>query len=167
MSRATKRKHVVQEVLNDYILPSAEQFIVQVVASKGNNLHEVVTDSGDQFLVTMPSKFRKNVWIKRSDFLLVEPIEEGDKVKAEIISILYKNQVKYIKEEGKWPPGFSDVKKEKNDGANNNDGEARNTEDEEDSDSDLFVNTNRHAVAYEESDDDTDDDDEDVDDELV
>lgn len=36
------------------------------------------------------------------DFVIVEPIEEGDKVKAEIVRILYKEQVKYIKEEGKW-----------------------------------------------------------------
>lgn len=36
------------------------------------------------------------------DFVLVEPIEEGEKVKAEIISILYKDQIKYIQEEGKW-----------------------------------------------------------------
>ena len=31
-----------------------------------------------------------------------EPIEEGEKVKAEIVHILYKEQIKYIKEEGKW-----------------------------------------------------------------
>ena len=36
------------------------------------------------------------------DYVLVTPIEEGDKVRAEIISILYKEQIKYIKEEGKW-----------------------------------------------------------------
>lgn len=36
------------------------------------------------------------------DYVLVTPIEEGDKVKAEIINILYKEQIKYIKEEGKW-----------------------------------------------------------------
>ena len=33
---------------------------------------------------------------------MVEPIGEGDKVKAEIVSILYKEQIKYIKEEGLW-----------------------------------------------------------------
>ena len=33
---------------------------------------------------------------------MVEPIAEGDKVKAEITHILYKEQVKYIREEGKW-----------------------------------------------------------------
>ena len=36
----------------------------------------------------MPTKFRKNVWIKRGDYVLVQPIEEGDKVKAEIVQIL-------------------------------------------------------------------------------
>ena len=36
------------------------------------------------------------------DYVMVEPIGEGDKVKAEIVSILYKEQIKYIKEEGLW-----------------------------------------------------------------
>jgi hypothetical protein len=38
----------------------------------------------------MPNKFRKNVWVKRGNYCIVEPIEEGDKVKAEIVRILYK-----------------------------------------------------------------------------
>ena len=33
---------------------------------------------------------------------MVEPIAEGDKVKAEIVNILYKEQLKYIKDEGMW-----------------------------------------------------------------
>ena len=49
---------------------------------------------------------RKNVWIKRGDFVVVKPIEEGDKVKAEILTILYKEQIKYIKAENQWPEGF-------------------------------------------------------------
>ena len=36
------------------------------------------------------------------DFVLVQPIEEGDKVKAEIIHILYKDQIRYIQQEGLW-----------------------------------------------------------------
>jgi probable RNA-binding protein EIF1AD len=47
----------------------------------------------------MPTKFRKNVWIKRGDFIMVQPIEEGDKVKAEIVHILVdKHHIKYIKQ---------------------------------------------------------------------
>lgn len=42
------------------------------------------------------------MWIKRGDYVLTKPIEEGEKVKAEIISILYSNQVKHIQSQGKW-----------------------------------------------------------------
>ena len=38
---------------------------IQVLSSKGNNLHEVETSDGKIFLASMPTKFRKNVWIKR------------------------------------------------------------------------------------------------------
>lgn len=36
------------------------------------------------------------------DFLLVDPIEEGEKVKAEINFVLYKDHVQYLKKEGLW-----------------------------------------------------------------
>jgi len=106
MSKATKRKYVTQEVLDDFILPTEHQRIVKVVASRGNNLHEVETEHGEKFLASMPTKFRKNVWIKRDNFIIVDPIEEGDKVKAEIAHILYKEQIKHIQHEGAWPAGF-------------------------------------------------------------
>lgn len=50
----------------------------------------------------MPTKFRRNVWIKRGDFVIVQPITEGEKVKAEIVHILYADQIKYIKGQDKW-----------------------------------------------------------------
>ncbi|RWS07012.1 NADH dehydrogenase [ubiquinone] 1 alpha subcomplex assembly factor 5-like protein [Dinothrombium tinctorium] len=108
MSKATKRKYVTKEVVDNYLVPEDPQQIVKVLASRGNNLHLVATESGEQFLVSMPTKFRRNVWIKRGDFVIVEPIEEGDKVKAEIVHILLKHQIKYIKDEGKWPKAFDD-----------------------------------------------------------
>ena len=36
-----------------------------MTASRGNNLHEVETAEQQKYLVSMPTKFRKNVWIKR------------------------------------------------------------------------------------------------------
>ena len=77
-------------------------FYVQILGGKGNNLHEIETSEGETFLVSMPTKFRKNVWIKRGDFVLIQPIEEGEKVKAEILAILYGEQIKYIQSQGKW-----------------------------------------------------------------
>lgn len=73
-----------------------------MISGKGNNLHEVETENGERYLASMPTKFRRNVWMKRGCFVIVEPIEEGNKVKAEIVHILLPDQIKYIKEEGKW-----------------------------------------------------------------
>lgn len=87
MSKATKRKHVTKEI-EDLTVPTETQLIVRIIQSRGNNLHEVVDPTGSQYLVSMPMKFRRNIWVKRGDFVVVEPIAEGDKVKAEIVKIL-------------------------------------------------------------------------------
>ena len=135
----------------------------QVVAGRGNNLHEVVDHSGDSFLVSMPTKFRRNVWIKRGDFVIVTNIEEGDKVKAEISSILYKDQIKFIKSEGQWPEGFQagDTNPEdqlsKLQLKDNTEERSDSEEASEEDDSDLFQNTNRpvYEASEEESDSET------------
>ena len=134
----------------------------QVVAGRGNNLHEVVNEKEETFLVSMPTKFRKNVWIKRGDFVLVTPIEEGDKVKAEIISILYKDQIKYIKNEKLWPEGFEKKEDLVEKGVGkldiNKGEEGDNSDSDPEDDSDLFQNTNR--PVYEASAEDSDSEDE-------
>ncbi|XP_060581931.1 probable RNA-binding protein EIF1AD [Ruditapes philippinarum] len=160
MSAATKRKHVVKEVLDDFVLPEGSQQIVRISAGRGNNLHEVETENNERFLVSMPTKFRKNVWIKRGDFVMIEPIGEGDKVKAEIVNILYKDQIKYIKDEGKWPAGFSDCSDNKNsNGMIPDDMLPPSDSDSEDEENlgDKVINTNRPTVTYEESDSSEDD----------
>jgi len=88
-SIATKRKYVFQE-LDDMSLPTDSQTIVRIVQARGHNLHEVVTSSGEQFIVSMPTKFRQNIWVKRGDYIVIEPIKEGKKVKGEIVKILTK-----------------------------------------------------------------------------
>ena len=102
-------------------------------------------DEKTNYLVSMPTKFRKNVWIKRGDYCVVEPIEEGDKVKAEIVRILYKDQIRFIKSENSWPFKDQEDKKESIDLP------ASDSEDEE-----LFHNPNRPAIAEEASEDSSD-----------
>lgn len=134
MSRATKRKHVLMEFLqDDYSVPTENQQIVRILTGRGNNLHEAEAADGSNFLISMPTKFRKNLWIKRGDFVLVEPIEEGDKVKAEIIRVLTSEHIKYFKKDGVWPVAFN------NKNSNNEDND------------DLFVNTNRLTIHSEDS----------------
>ncbi|EHB13773.1 Putative RNA-binding protein EIF1AD [Heterocephalus glaber] len=150
MSQATKRKHVVKEVLGEHMVPTDRQQIVRVLRTPGNNLHEVETAQGQRFLVSMPSKYRKNIWIKRGDFLIVDPIEEGEKVKAEISFVLCKDHVRSLQKEGYWPEAFSEVAEKGSSNRNRqtqpelpaepqSSGEESGSED----DSDLFVNTNR------------------------
>ncbi|UJR38423.1 hypothetical protein I4U23_031091 [Adineta vaga] len=112
MSSTTKMKHVVNEALQRYELPDDKHYIVKIVAPRGNNLHEVITPNGTMFLVSMPTKFRKTIFIKRGDYVLVEDIEEGDKVKAEIIQILLRDNIKYIRSQNCWPKEFEDIQDE-------------------------------------------------------
>lgn len=147
---------------DDFDPPESNQLIVRILSSRGNNLHEVESAepiAGDdnntsnnpdenlyRFLVSMPTKFRKNVWVKRGDFVIVAPIDEGDKVKAEIIRILTSQHIKEFTKMGIWPTKFTTK------GINNgsayasnysNDPSYTNDDDNDDDDNDLFVNTNR------------------------
>jgi len=107
MSKATKRKHVTKEAVDDYFIPEGDEEIVKIFASRGNNLHEVENASGEHYLVSMPNKFRKNIWVKRGDFVVTVPIREGNKVQGEIVYILLAKQIKYLKDENHWPEEFS------------------------------------------------------------
>jgi len=96
MSASTKKKYVEQEVSYDLVLPEPPAFIARIVAGRGNNLHEVQSETGEKFLVSMPCKYRKSVWVKRNDFVVCEPIAEGDKVKAEIVHVLLKDNIRCV-----------------------------------------------------------------------
>ncbi|CAF1524909.1 unnamed protein product [Adineta ricciae] len=119
MSATTKMKYVVNEALQRYELPDEKHYIVKVIAPRGNNLHEVVTPSGSTFLVSMPTKFRNTIFIKRGDYVLVEDIEEGDKVKAEIVQILLRDNVKYIRSQNCWPKEFEVAHEDEGKGGTN------------------------------------------------
>jgi hypothetical protein len=41
-------------------------------------------------------------WSFLGDYVLVEDIEEGDKVKAEIVQILLRDNIKYIRSQNRW-----------------------------------------------------------------
>lgn len=147
MSKVTKRKHVMKEMdLDNFEPPLDNQQIVRICNSRGNNLHEVESAEAaldERFLVTMPTKFRKNVWVKRGDYVIVEAIEEGDKVKAEIVRILTPQHIKEFTKDGIWPKKFTNQR------------EAEATADgdtDSDDDVDLVKNTNRNQQYVEESD---------------
>lgn len=168
MSKTTKRKHVTKEVVDDYYIPEGNESIVKVVCSRGNNLHEVVSADKGHFLVTMPTKFRKTVWIKRGDYVVIEPIQEGNKVQAEIVYVLYQKQIKYIKQEGLWPDEFFSEDHMQHKTASSKPietstpTEANSDSDSDFSDNELFKNPNhQHYYLPHNDTDDSDEDDSD------
>jgi probable RNA-binding protein EIF1AD len=68
MSAATKQKLVFLES-EKLVLPGDNQSIVRIIAPRGNNLHDVETPNGEKFIVTMPVKYRKSIWMKRGKLL--------------------------------------------------------------------------------------------------
>lgn len=108
MSRTTRRKHILREMAADnFELPHEHQRIVKMSKRMGNNLHEVEPAEGASFLVSMPKKFRRTIWIKRGNFVLIDPIAEGKKVKGEIVKMLSSEHIRVFTEKGAWPKKFT------------------------------------------------------------
>jgi probable RNA-binding protein EIF1AD len=131
--RTHYRKHLTDSVLNDFPVPMETERIAKVVATRGGNHFEILLASNDpsderkSVLAMLPTKFRKLVWLKRNDFVIVDTGEvddtedntdaDADSVAAAaavtgiryIIShILYKDQVRNIQVKGLWPVNDSE-----------------------------------------------------------
>ena len=106
MSKVTKKKFVHKEVLEEFVLPTKNQTVGRIVHGCGNNLHKATIPSGEEVLVSMPKKFRVNVYVKRGNFVILDPILEGVKVRFEVANILYPEQIQFIRDHGVWPEEF-------------------------------------------------------------
>ncbi|KAI3422049.1 hypothetical protein GPALN_012586 [Globodera pallida] len=106
MSKTAKKKFVTKQLVKEIVVPSDNEFIAKILASRGNNLHEVETADGKNFLVSMPTKFRKTLWVRRGSYVILHPIEEGDKVRAEIVHVLDAENITFLMERHIWPEKF-------------------------------------------------------------
>jgi probable RNA-binding protein EIF1AD len=198
--RTHYRKHLTDAVLHDTPEPEEDERIAKVVGSRGSNQFDILLaltantathppeneiERTPQWAI-LPTKFRKLVWVKRNDFLIVktgiDDIEEDSDVKKKkaeeetgsiryIIShILYKDQIKHLCAKGLWPthdPEFATdnvIKDDDDDESDSSDGDDDGIVydnaygADEDDDADLFVNTNRIAkMAIQDSSDSEDD----------
>lgn len=139
---------------DDFEHPQGNEQFARILASRGNNLHEAESPAADSFLVTMPTKFRRNVWIKRGDFVIVSPIDEGDKVKAEIVRILTPQHIKEFTKDGIWPSYFVRVKRDEEPTVQTACEDASGSDSDAD---DLIKNTNRREHDVHESSDESED----------
>lgn len=188
--RTHYRKHLTDKVLHEFPVPAEDESIAKVVATRGGNQFDIVLpgQSNEQQLAILPTKFRKLVWLKRNDFVIVQTAKKEDVGEAEpnqdsgkstetgsirfmITHILYKDQVKHLKSEGLWPvddPGFNDAAGDHEPMQEilaSDDGivyEPDIDSSDDEVDRDLFVNTNRIAtLAVEDSSSESEEEDDD------
>lgn len=109
------RKGVTNEVLNGTPVPEEGELVVQVKGSRGGNVIEIVCEDGTEGLATLPTKFRKLVWVKRGDYLIVSGADadievsngKSAAIQYRVAHVLYKDQMRHIKAKGLWPEGFA------------------------------------------------------------
>lgn len=187
--RTHYRKHLTDAVLFDLPEPTDNERLAKVVATRGSNQFDVrlvadyLSKDVDKTVVLaiLPTKFRKLVWVKRNDFVIVQYAQvdesqddEHEKDKKEsndsggirfmITHILYKDQIQHLTSKGLWPihdPEFASTAALLCPGEEMDDGivypeEGGYYSDDEESNKNqddlLFVNTNRVAnLALEDS----------------
>jgi translation initiation factor IF-1 len=118
------RKSVTDDFLNSFPEPEEGEIIMRVMGTRGANIFEVAARDDDTSgtLALLPNKFKKVIWVKTRDYVLVEGGEEsastgvektvqsGNKVRYMIKYILTKEQQKHIQKVGKWPEGLMTAK---------------------------------------------------------
>jgi probable RNA-binding protein EIF1AD len=109
------RKGVTDEVLHGNPVPEEGELVARVVGSRGGNVIEVFCGDNTEGLAVMPQKFRKLVWVKRGDFVIVsgastdiEVTNGSGAIRYRVKHILYKDQIRHIKNVGVWPEIFNE-----------------------------------------------------------
>ena len=166
--RSHYRKHLTDSVLNDLPEPYENERIAKVLGTRGSNQFELVIDPQDGELDTtpqlaiLPTKFRKLVWLKRNDYVICAVADEDGKgddagIRYMVTHILYKEQIKHLKDKGLWPKDefFLDDKDKDNPQSTNQNAVAEEYDSEEDDevdgiiydsiDDEYFCNMNRVA----------------------
>ncbi|CAB4389625.1 unnamed protein product [Rhizophagus irregularis] len=142
-----RKQKTTNNLLKSVPLPTETQKISKVLNWRGKNLFEIQFSDGNTTLCTLPPKFRNLIWVKRGSYVIINPINETERVNkigGEIEHVLFPEHVKNFKSEGIWPQEF-----EIQDDDNNKIVDSRN-ENTTNSD-DLFVNTNRREIDYDTS----------------
>ena len=112
--RSGYRKTVQDDVLHGLPTLGPTDSVAAIVKGAGSNLFEVVFADGSHTLAMLPSKFRKLVWLKRGDYVIVSGADgttqtargTAGAVTANVEHILYADAQRHLRVEGQWPAGL-------------------------------------------------------------
>ena len=113
--RTGYRKTLQDDVLFGLPTPTPAQSLAFVQRASGANLFEVRTEAGAEGVALLPTKFRKLVWLKRGDFVILSPPASGATATASggvgavthvVEAILYADALKHLRGLGRLPPSL-------------------------------------------------------------
>ena len=119
--RTCYRKTLQDDVLNGLPEPSAGQCLAVVRRSSGANLFEVCTEGGGAGVALLPTRYRKLVWLKRGDMVMLSAPSTGSLTTTDggvgavthmIEAILYDVALKHLRAIGRLPPALEQVQAE-------------------------------------------------------
>lgn len=109
--RSGYRKTVTDDVLHGLPEPSPTESVSLIARGTGSNLFDVLLESGEHAIAMLPSKFRKLVWLKRGDYVIVSAASGSTQtsrgtsgaVTHAIEHVLYAPAIKHLRDIGRWP----------------------------------------------------------------
>lgn len=98
------RKGATRYFENDEVELVIGDRIGKILQNRGGNIFDVQisTNSEENIMVKLPSKFHKVVWVKVRDYVIVEECSSKDEIPL-IKYVLNRDHIKYLKKTNKWP----------------------------------------------------------------
>jgi probable RNA-binding protein EIF1AD len=100
----------IRQVFESADLPDMSALsVVRCISSRGNRQFEVIDASGEQFLVMMPQRFHKTLWVRPGSFLLVgNAVDESNQaVRGTIEQVPSTSQISALRASEFWPAAFA------------------------------------------------------------
>ncbi|KAJ3044216.1 putative RNA-binding protein eif1ad [Rhizophlyctis rosea] len=147
------RKQTARQVLTELPVPTETQQVAKVLETRGGGLYEVEyydSPAGrdpQKCLVSLPSKFRKLIWVKRGSYVIFEVLEAKTKIAGEIVHVLFPEHIKNLRNQGLWPTQFDTQAEEE---ATINSSQSA-SEESDDNDDLLMANPNHRTFSDDES----------------
>ncbi|KAI8593172.1 hypothetical protein BDZ88DRAFT_405734 [Geranomyces variabilis] len=154
-----RKQHTSQEALESLPLPTPATPVARVIDNRGGGNYDVLIASNsdpaatETLIVSLPAKFRKLIWVKKGNFVIIQLADEtsaGGKVGGEILNVLFPDQIKHIKSKGLWPEQFATSLSATATPPAETDKGSADAESDSDNDDDLFVNSNRRVQSSDE-----------------
>ena len=115
--RTGYRKTLQDDVLHGLPVPAPGQCLAYVVRASGSNLFEFSTEGGLLCVALLPTRFRKLVWLKRGDFVILSAPAAGSTstagggvgaVTRVVEAILYADALRHLRGLGRLAEAFEE-----------------------------------------------------------